>query len=83
MFELHEGWTGLFTRQQAEGALPNKTRISKVRTEAADGHPIGTQGTVLGSISHPDVGMGYFVEWDPHPRTAVFVVSWKIAALSS
>jgi hypothetical protein len=73
------GWTGHFTRQQAPGALfANGSRVIKLKTETGDRNPAGTGATVLGSIYHPALGMGYFVEWDDKPRTAVFVVGWKI-----
>jgi hypothetical protein len=72
------GWTGAFTRSQADGAIPNGADIVKVRSEDRDAHPTGTPGRVLGSIEHEGVLM-YFVEWAPRPRCAVAVVDWKIA----
>jgi hypothetical protein len=76
----YAGWTGAFTRQQAEGAIPNGTRVEKVKSEAGDGSPLGTKGTVLGSISHETInGIGYFIEWDTAPRCAVFTINWKIS----
>lgn len=78
----HDGWTGVFTRNQYEGArFRNETRIVKAAEEPGDTTPLGTLGTVLGSVGHPDLGAGYFVEWDNRPRHAVFVVEFKIAAL--
>jgi hypothetical protein len=74
----YPGWFGIFTREQAPGALPNGTRIVKVQTEKGDAHPIGARATVLGSMAAPNVGLGYFVEWDAKPRCAVFVVDWKV-----
>lgn len=79
---LEPGWIGAFTRNQVEGAIPNGARIIKVATEDGDASPIGTTGTVLGSLSHPDVQRGnlcYFVEWGAHPRMAVAVIGWKIS----
>jgi hypothetical protein len=84
----HHGYAGLHTREQAEGALPNGTRIRKVAVDGRDAHPVGTLGTVLGSIKAPP-GMpadmpdpfGYFIEWDPTPRVAVFTRSGKIEVL--
>lgn len=73
------GWNAAFTRNQAEGALPNGTRITKAVDEPADRHRIGDMGTVLGSIAHPAIGNGYFIEWDDLPRTPVFVTGAKIA----
>lgn len=81
MFQNEPGWIGAFTRQQAQGALPNGTRIVKQNSERGDAHPNGTPGVVLGSISHPQVMGGvvfYFIEWAPKPRTAVGVLGTKI-----
>jgi hypothetical protein len=73
------GWFGHFTRQQATRArFSNGTVIRKVKEDPGDGTPLGTEGTVLGSIYHPTLGVGYFVEWANLPKTAVFVVGWKI-----
>jgi hypothetical protein len=73
------GWTGAFTRDQAQGALfLNKARIKKAKGELQDLTPLGTEGTVLGSLHVPGIGFGYFVEWDNKKRHAIFVVGWKI-----
>ncbi|WP_028164140.1 hypothetical protein [Bradyrhizobium elkanii] len=72
----------IFSTKQAPGALPNGTQIVKVESEPRDANPIGTRGKVLGSISHPDVGLGYFVEWSHLPGVPVFVVDWKIGRAS-
>lgn len=74
-----QGWVGIFTRAQAEGAIPNGETVVKVASEKGDGHPIGARATVLGSLSHPSAGLGYFVEWEDCPRMAVGVIAWKIA----
>lgn len=48
------GWYGLFTRRQAAGAIANGERIVKTVAEPGDsGRPVGTLGTVLGSIEFP------------------------------
>jgi hypothetical protein len=79
------GYIGMFTRDQAEGAIPNGARIVKSFTEEHDANPVGTLGTVLGSIEAPPGVTGYpdkffyFVEWDPSPRLAVGVRAAKIA----
>jgi hypothetical protein len=74
----HEsGWDGLFTRQQIEGAIENGARIFKFKQEDKDSTPLGTEGTVLGSMEVTGT-IGYFVEWDIRPRTAVFVIAEKI-----
>jgi hypothetical protein len=78
------GWAGVFTRNQAPAAIPNGTRVVKVNSERNDGHANGTNGMVLGSMSHPDVMDGavlYFVEWDSSPRVAVGCIHWKIHAV--
>jgi hypothetical protein len=62
-----------------DGWLPPQTQIIKVLFEEGDAHAIGEHGTVLGSYGHPDVGMGYFVEWKTLPMHAVFVMARKIA----
>jgi hypothetical protein len=72
------GWSGVFTRAHYPGAYPNGARIVKIRLGPGDAHPIGARATVLGSVGHPALGVGYFVEWDDHPRVAVFVQADKI-----
>ena len=76
----HPGWRGMFTRDEYPGALRNGTRIVKVTFERGDAHPVGTRGVVLGSVGHPTIGFGYFVEWATLPRHAVFVLAAKVAA---
>lgn len=80
-FRGEPGWSGLFTRARANGAWENGTRIVKDGSETDDAHKDGAKGTVLGSLSHPDVMGGrafYFVEWDSHPRAAVGVMALKL-----
>jgi hypothetical protein len=80
-FKGEPGWHGMFTRQQAKGALANGTRIVKVNSEPGDAHPDGTPGVILGSISHPAIWDGavcYFVEWAPARRKAVAVMGFKL-----
>jgi hypothetical protein len=64
----HPGWIGAFTRDEYPGALRNGTPVVKVTF------------VVLGSVGHPEIGIGYFVEWETLPRHAVLVVSGKIRA---
>lgn len=78
----HPGYAGLFTRHQMPGAIPNGTRIVKTASEPGDSNPDGTLGTVLGSLGHPSVGIGYFVEWDTSPRVACLVRALRIAKAS-
>lgn len=80
----HEpGWHGAFTRDQAQGAIPNRSRVVKQCSEPGDTHADGTPGIVLGSMSHPEVRNGeicYFIEWAPNPRVAVAVMAFKVRA---
>lgn len=82
------GWIGAFTRDQAEGAIPNGTVIVKCASEDEDGNPNGALGVVLGSIDGMlfdremckrfDARFMYWVEWQMRPRAAVAVVDRKI-----
>lgn len=79
------GWVGSFTRQNAEGAMPAGTRVEKVNSENFDAHGDGSVGTVLGSMSDPQVFGGapcYFVEWDQRRRHAVAVMDFKLQRLA-
>lgn len=83
-----DGWIGAFTRQQAEGAIPNGTTIVKVNSAEGDRRSDGALGVVLGSIDgsliDPDVvkhvgaRVMYFVEWRGFPRHAVSIVETRI-----
>jgi hypothetical protein len=79
----HAGYRGLFTRHQAAGAYANGSRVEKVLADSGDTHQVGALATVLGSIHHPELGFGYFVEWDSHPRHAGFVEGRKIGPIST
>jgi hypothetical protein len=74
----HVGWHGQFTTQQQDGAYPNGTRIRKKYGDPGDQAKAGSTGRVLGSLSNPQIGIGYFVEWDHWPQTAVFIMGKKI-----
>lgn len=87
------GWIGVFTRHEAEGAIPNGTRVVKARRESGDATPVGTCGTVLGSVNAAFLGQdapdgweeityAYFVEWADRPNVAVGVMDWKIERAS-
>ena len=77
--QAHHGYFGMFDNGQVEGAYPNGARVRKVRSEPGDSQPIGTLGTVLGSIDPLMTrGVAYFVEWDSMPHHAVLVVAWKL-----
>ena len=79
------GWAGAFTRDQYPGAIPNGSRVVKIAMDETDANPLGTMGTVLGSIGHPALteGPGYFVEWETMKRVAVFVAPWKIKEVTA
>lgn len=74
----HPGYEGHFTRRQAVGAIANGTRVLKRNSRPGDAHADGSPGTVLGSIGDPTVGFGYFIEWDPRRRLAVFIEGTRI-----
>ncbi len=76
---------GHYVESQAEGAIPNGERIRKCWCEDGDANPVGTVGTVIGSIGPVDdvpefqsCRYGYFVEWSTYPGVAVFVAGKKI-----
>lgn len=82
----HPGYIGMFTVHQMAQAIPNGSRVRKTRSEPNDGNPDGTLGTVLGSMSHPEVMDGtifYFIEWDTMPKIACGVMEWKILPAAS
>jgi hypothetical protein len=68
----HKGYLSPFTRHEAKGAWPNGTRVRKTHCDSTgDFTPVGGQGAVLGSLSDPELGYLYFVEWDHAPRLAL------------
>jgi hypothetical protein len=77
---LYPGYKTTFTRQQSPLAkIKNGARVRKLWEDApGDIHAVGELGTVLGSIGHPAVGVGYFVEWDDLPRMPTCVVESKL-----
>jgi hypothetical protein len=80
-FRKYPGYHGVFTRDQAPGALASGTRIMKASSEEGDAHPDGALGTVLGSMSHPEVQNGavmYFIEWDARPKVAIATIGVKV-----
>lgn len=80
-FNHEPGWTGAFTRHQADGAIPNGAVIVKCNSEKNDGTLDGTPGIVLGSFNHPEVMNGmlcYFIEWADSPRVAVACMEFKV-----
>ena len=87
-FVSEPGYFGNFTREQADGAIPNGSRIVKCNSEKGDRRPDGTTGTVLGSFDGSlidkalmekyNARLMYFIEWDDAPRMAVGVIDWKL-----
>lgn len=81
----HAGWSGsAFTREQHPDALyKNGSRVYKMREdEGGDVTPLGTGGTVLGSVKDPSKPYcAYFIEWDDKPRYVTFVIEPKISDL--
>lgn len=68
---------------EAEGAIPNGSRVIKVLSDEGDLHETGDMATVLGShkIAIPGTGMsiiGYFVTWDNTHGSLAFVQDKKI-----
>ena len=90
--QVHPGYIGMFTRDEADGAITNGTKIVKVWCEPSDSHQIGATGTVLGSmVVPPDIQKlpkltgikhAYFIEWDDSPGVAVGCIDKKIGPLS-
>jgi hypothetical protein len=86
----HPGYIGAFSRDEAEGAIPNGAVVRKRNSEKGDTRPNGDRGRVLGSIDMQALGMMdaeraghrfmYFVEWDATPGCAVAVVDVKVGA---
>lgn len=77
----------IFTRDECPEAIyKNKERIRKAWGEPGDGTPLGTEGTVIGSITvpeRPDVGTAYFIEWDNRPGMYVLVIEKKLGPTST
>ena len=79
----------MFTRAQADGAIPNGTRVRKVVSDPGDTHPVGSVGIVLGSFAAPEpvpafehVRHFYFIEWQQHPRVAMGITDFKVRPLA-
>jgi hypothetical protein len=86
--ETDDHMFGAYIKHQAIGALPNSTRIRKIRSEFGDATPNGEEGRVLGSLAVPitipesknygHIPYFYFVEWDHAPGFAIGVISAKL-----
>lgn len=76
-------YLGFYREGQAPGAIPNGTRVVKVRGRVDDAHPLGSRATVISSFGPTaDNEYGYWVAWDDMPDIAVFVRGNKIDAAS-
>jgi hypothetical protein len=79
---IEVGWQGAFTRRQADGAIPNGARIVKAHAEEGDGHPVGSLGTVLGSLGFPPEAAEEAAAelaakgLDPRPVKYAYFVEW-------
>lgn len=93
-FRTEQGWVGIFTREEAPGALPNGTRIEKTGAEPDDYHGDGAKGTILGSVTAEDCAqhlgqkpgggseLAYFVEWDNMPKYAVGISQRRVKKIT-
>jgi hypothetical protein len=84
----------VFTREQADGAIPNGTMVRKIDGERGDSTPYGTIGEVIGSIAHElplpddqlaqlprryrDTRFAYFIEWAERPSEVLAILDKKI-----
>lgn len=75
-----------YSTSQAEGAIPNGTRVMKCGSESGDGHPDGSLAVVIGSAGpapHPktrEMIYGYWVVWDDHPNVPCFIAGRIVPA---
>ena len=72
----------VFTRQEAEGAIPNGTVIRKCDAEEGDGHPIGAMGVVIGSLAadpRNELPTSKLLEMEPRFRDSQFAyfIEWR------
>jgi hypothetical protein len=81
IFEIREypGYLASFTKQEAEGAWKNGTRVIKNGCDPeGDLTKDGVAGTILGSMGNTVIGYGYFVEWDDKPLMPSLCVPQKL-----
>lgn len=80
--EEHPDWIGTFSRDEAPGAWKNESTVQKSVFLPGDSTPIGTLGTVLGSLgpipTEHGSEFGYFLEWSNAPHIAVFCRGSKL-----
>ena len=83
----------VWCEDEAEGAIPNGTRIKKRNTMDGDSVANGELGVVLGSILYPDhlpqqpvykdkVKHLYFVTWDSIPDKPIGTSDYKIEEIT-
>jgi hypothetical protein len=81
--------------EEAEGAIPNGSRVRKINSEEGDAHDDGSLGTVVGSMDatglpedllaclpeHLVSEYVYFVAWDADPELHVGTMGAKVEVL--
>jgi hypothetical protein len=66
---------------EQHGAYPKGTRVMKIQGDPADANPLGTLGTVRGSICHPDTSeIGYMIDWESGVQG--FIIAEKIEQIA-
>lgn len=76
----------MYVEGEAEGAIPNGSRVVKVNAQEGDGSPNGTPGIVVSSISVPpdmreeyNASFVYFIDWGER-GIPVFTIENKVEA---
>lgn len=72
----------VFTRHEADGAIPNGTVIRKCDAEDGDAHPIGAMGVVIGSLAtdpRNDLTRSQLLEIEPRFRDCAYAyfIEWR------
>jgi len=64
-----QGYAGMFTTAQADGAWRNGTRVAKRGYVSGDKVANGSLGSIVGSViaNGPPRRVFYYVIWDTHP----------------
>jgi hypothetical protein len=75
---------------EADGAIPNGSRVIKCNSEEGDMNKDGTTGTVVSSIATPEdmraeeefkgIEFFYFVRWDSAPDVPIGITGNRIRA---
>jgi hypothetical protein len=79
--EVAAGDLPMFPAGEARGALPNGTRVRKIRDDPGDTHTLGDQAVVIASHGPRYSEYLYFVVWDDLPDIPVGIQSSKLARL--